>query len=205
MLVTEPPDVAADAEPSSSRAAVATPLVMPGGASRGQTNRRLVRTNHEGSGLARRDDGATRTANATDKEKLMKITRTVLDTRSAPREWFTGEVYLDQIAAPPAPARLRSYSVHFTPGARTAWHTHPFGQTIFVTEGVGYAQRRGGPLEIIRPGDSVYFEPGEDHWHGATPNRFMTHLALHEVDESGSDADWGPQVSDEEYNAAPAS
>jgi quercetin dioxygenase-like cupin family protein len=137
-------------------------------------------------------------------DDIMQITRTVIETRSGPSEWFTGAVYLDQIAAPSPPARLRGYSVHFTPGARTAWHTHPLGQTIFVTEGMGYAQRRGGPIEIIRAGDRVYFEPGEDHWHGATPNRFMTHLALHEVDENGTDADWGAHVTDDEYNATPA-
>jgi quercetin dioxygenase-like cupin family protein len=133
----------------------------------------------------------------------MQITRSILDTRSGPPEWFTGAVYIDAVAAPPAPGRLRANSVHFTPGARTAWHTHPLGQTIFVTEGVGYAQRRGGPLEIIRPGDRVHFEPGEDHWHGATPTRFMTHLALHEVDEHGVDAEWGEHVTDDEYGRRP--
>jgi quercetin dioxygenase-like cupin family protein len=133
----------------------------------------------------------------------MEITRPTVDTRSGPADWFTGAVYIDLVAAPPAPARLRANSVHFTPGARTAWHTHPCGQTIFVTEGVGYAQRRGGPLAIIRPGDSVHFEPGEDHWHGATPSRFMTHLALHEVDENGVDVEWGTHVTDDEYNTTP--
>ena len=133
----------------------------------------------------------------------MDITRPVVETRPGPPEWFTGTVYLDQVAAPPPPARLRSYSVHFTPGARTAWHTHPLGQTIFVTEGVGLTQRRGGPVEVIRPGDRVHFEPDEDHWHGAAPNRFMTHLALHEADEDGNDARWGDHVTDEEYAAAP--
>ena len=95
-------------------------------------------------------------------------------------------------------------SVHFTPGARTAWHTHPNGQTIYVTEGVGLAQRRGGPIEVIRPGDRVFFEPGEEHWHGAAPNRFMTHIAIVEVDEDGNPATWGDHVTDEEYGAAPA-
>jgi quercetin dioxygenase-like cupin family protein len=134
----------------------------------------------------------------------VQITRTDIDTRTGPPEWFTGTVHMDQIAVPPSPARLRCYSVHFTPGARTAWHTHPRGQTIFVTEGVGYAQRRGGPLETIRPGDRVFFEPGEEHWHGATPNRFMTHLAMQETDDNGTEADWGPLVSDDEYRATPA-
>jgi quercetin dioxygenase-like cupin family protein len=127
-----------------------------------------------------------------------------LESRKGPPEWFTGEVYFDPVAAPPAPARLRCYSVHFTPGARTAWHTHPFGQTLLVLEGIGVAQRRGGPVELIRPGDRVQFGPDEEHWHGAAPNGFMTHLAIHEVDEGGNDAHWEEQVSDEEYSAAPA-
>ena len=91
--------------------------------------------------------------------------------------------------------------VHFTPGARTAWHTHPFGQTIFVTEGIGRCQRRGGPIEEIRPGDRVFFEPGEDHWHGAAPDRFMAHLAIQEADDSGSPVTWGAHVTDAEYTA----
>jgi quercetin dioxygenase-like cupin family protein len=94
--------------------------------------------------------------------------------------------------------------VHFTPGARTAWHTHPLGQSIYVTEGVGLCQRRGGPVEVIRPGDRVFFAPGEEHWHGAAPNRFMAHLALNEVDEDHGAAEWGEHVSDEEYAAAPS-
>jgi quercetin dioxygenase-like cupin family protein len=93
--------------------------------------------------------------------------------------------------------------VHFTPGARTAWHTHPFGQTIYVTEGIGRCQRRGGPVEEIWPGDRVYFEPREEHWHGAAPNRFMTHLAMQEVDATGSPVTWGEHVTDGEYNALP--
>jgi quercetin dioxygenase-like cupin family protein len=95
-------------------------------------------------------------------------------------------------------------SVHFTPGARTAWHTHPNGQTIYVLEGVGLCQARGGPIEVIRPGDRVFFEPGEEHWHGAAATRFMTHLAMLEVDDDCNTATWGEHVSDEEYAAAPA-
>jgi quercetin dioxygenase-like cupin family protein len=129
----------------------------------------------------------------------MQITRPDIDTQRGPEDWFTGAVYIDEVAAPPAPARLQAACVHFTPGARTAWHTHPFGQTIFVTEGVGHAQRRGGPRETIRPGDRVHFEPGEEHWHGASATRFMTHLAMHEADENGRAADWGAKVTDEEY------
>jgi len=133
----------------------------------------------------------------------MQITRNSLDTAAGPADWFTGAVYIDAVAAPSDASRLSASSVHFTPGARTAWHTHARGQTIWVTEGIGLAQRRGGPIEVIRPGDRVFFEPGEDHWHGATPNRFMIHLALLEVDEAGSPATWGDHVTDEEYSAAP--
>ena len=99
----------------------------------------------------------------------MQITRNSTGTRRGPSEWFTGAVYIDAVATPSSGSRLNASSVHFTPGARTAWHTHPNGQTIYVTEGVGLAQRCGGPIEVIRPGDRVFFEPGEDHWHGAAP------------------------------------
>ena len=133
----------------------------------------------------------------------MQITRNSIETRVGPSEWFTGAVYIDSVAVPSATSRLSASSVHFTPGARTAWHTHPNGQTIYVTEGVGLVQRRGGPVEIIRPGDRVFFEPGEDHWHGAVPDRFMTHLALLDVDEEGNNANWGEHVTGEEYGQQP--
>jgi quercetin dioxygenase-like cupin family protein len=129
----------------------------------------------------------------------MEITKNAVKTQQGPSEWFTGAVYIDAVAAPSSGSRLNASSVHFTPGARTAWHTHPHGQTIFVTEGVGLTQRRGGPIEVIRPGDRVFFEPGEDHWHGATPDRFMTHLAMLEVDDAGTSAVWGDHVTDDEY------
>jgi quercetin dioxygenase-like cupin family protein len=131
----------------------------------------------------------------------MEITRSSIDTRKGPKEWFSGDVYLDAVAAAPSPARVQANLVHFTPAARTAWHTHPLGQTIYVTEGIGLCQRRGGPIEVIRPGDRVFFEPDEDHWHGATPERFMAHLALNEVDEDHVVANWGEKVTDEEYPA----
>jgi quercetin dioxygenase-like cupin family protein len=133
----------------------------------------------------------------------VQITRNSLETASGPDEWFTGAVYIDAVAAPKGPSRLSASSVHFTPSARTAWHTHPNGQTVYVTEGVGLVQRRGGPIEVVRPGDRVFFEPGEDHWHGAAANRFMTHIAMFDVDEGGNGATWGDHVSDEEYAAAP--
>ncbi|HEV2128237.1 MAG TPA: cupin domain-containing protein, partial [Thermomicrobiales bacterium] len=115
----------------------------------------------------------------------MKITRSSLETMIGPTDWFTGNVYVDSIAAPTEASRVSAASVHFSPGARTAWHTHPNGQTIFITEGVGRAQRRNGPVEVIRPGDRVYFEPGEEHWHGAAPDRFMAHIAIQEVNDEG--------------------
>jgi quercetin dioxygenase-like cupin family protein len=134
----------------------------------------------------------------------MQITKNSSETMAGPSEWFTGAVYIDAVATPAEPFRVQAVSVHFTPGARTAWHTHPNGQTIYVTEGICLCQRRDGPIEVIRPGDRVFFEPGEDHWHGATPNRLMTHLAMQEVDDQGSAVTWAEHVSDEEYNAAPA-
>jgi quercetin dioxygenase-like cupin family protein len=133
----------------------------------------------------------------------MEITRNSLETAPGPSDWFTGNVYLDMVAAPSGQSRVQAASVHFTPGARTAWHTHPNGQTIYVTEGIGLAQRRGGPIEVIRPGDRVFFEAREEHWHGASPKRFMTHLAIQQVDDAGSAVTWGEHVTDAEYGAAP--
>jgi len=116
----------------------------------------------------------------------MQITRNSIDTQNGPVDWFSGDVYIDVVAAPAGSSTFAAALVHFTPGARTAWHTHPHGQTIFVTEGVGLCQREDGAVEIIRPGDRVFFEPGENHWHGAAPNRFMVHIAMQQNDESGS-------------------
>src|SRR5216110_2793315 len=133
----------------------------------------------------------------------MQITRNGIDTAVGPADWFTGTVYIDAVATPSEDSRLNASSVHFTPGARTAWHTHPNGQTIWVTEGIGLCQRRGGSIEIIRPGDRVFFEPGEEHWHGATSTRFMTHVAMLEVDDEGNAASWGDHVGDDEYASSP--
>jgi len=133
----------------------------------------------------------------------MQITRNGPETTVGSAESFTGTVHFDTIAAPTGPSRVSASSVHFSPGARTAWHIHPNGQTIYVTEGVGLVQRRGGPVEVIRPGDRVFFEPGEHHWHGASPERFMTHLALIHVDDEGTGVTWGEHVTDDEYGAAP--
>jgi len=134
----------------------------------------------------------------------MKVTRSSIATMTGPAEWFTGHVHVDSVAAAGDGARINASSVHFSPGARTAWHTHPNGQTIYVTEGVGRCQRRGGPVEEIRPGDRVFFEPGEEHWHGAAPDRFMTHIAMLEVDDAGSTAAWGDHVTDDEYEQLPS-
>jgi quercetin dioxygenase-like cupin family protein len=133
----------------------------------------------------------------------MQITRATLATTKGPGDWFTGDVYLDPVAEPTAASRFGAALVHFAPGARTAWHTHPHGQTIFVTEGVGRCQREGGPVKELRAGDRVHFEPGERHWHGAAPDRFMAHLAAHAVDDEGISVHWGEQVTDEQYGATP--
>jgi quercetin dioxygenase-like cupin family protein len=133
----------------------------------------------------------------------MKITRSVNDTNKGPEDWFTGNVYVDTVRNPDEQTKIGAANVHFTPGARTAWHTHPKGQTVYVTEGVGLCQCEGKPIEIIRPGDVVYFEPNENHWHGATKNRFMAHIAMQEADDQGSIVTWGKHVLDEEYNKQP--
>ena len=133
----------------------------------------------------------------------MRLTLNSVETRPGPADWFTGTVFLDLVAEPAGDSRVSASSVHFTPGARTAWHRHPNGQTIWVTEGVGLCQSRGGPVEVIRPGDRVFFEPGEEHWHGAAATRFMTHIAILQVDAEGNNATWLEHVTDEEYAAAP--
>jgi quercetin dioxygenase-like cupin family protein len=117
-----------------------------------------------------------------------------------PAEYFTGTVRIDPLFEAPDPARVRSASVTFEPGARTAWHTHPLGQTLIVIVGCGRAQRVGGPIEEIRPGDVVWFAPGEKHWHGATPTTAMTHIAIQEQLD-GKAVVWLEKVSDEQYQA----
>jgi quercetin dioxygenase-like cupin family protein len=117
-----------------------------------------------------------------------------------PEEYFTGSVRVDPLFNAPAPARVFGASVTFEPGARTAWHTHPLGQTLIVTAGCGRVRRWGGPIEEIRPGDVVWFLPGEKHWHGAAPTTAMTHIAIVEVLD-GKSADWMEKVSDEQYLA----
>jgi len=151
----------------------------------------LVTQSHSALGTAGKDHSHT-----------MHITRSDRPTSKGPADWFTGDVYVDPIAAPDGGSRISASAVHFSPGARTAWHTHPHGQTIFVLEGVGRCQRDGGPVEEIRPGDRVFFEPGERHWHGAAPDRLMLHIAMLEVDAEGRSATWGEHVSDAAYLGA---
>jgi quercetin dioxygenase-like cupin family protein len=115
-----------------------------------------------------------------------------------PAEWFTGNVRIDPLFSPKEPARATGTSVTFEPGARTAWHTHPLGQTLIVIAGCGRARREGGPVEEIRPGDVVRFEPGEKHWHGASPTTAMTHIAIQEQLD-GKAVDWLEKVTDEQY------
>ena len=128
----------------------------------------------------------------------MEITRNILETNPGPDDWFTGSVYIDPIAAPGDTSPVSASAVHFTPGARTAWHTHPLGQTLIVTAGCGLAQRWGGPVEKIRTGDVVWIPPGEKHWHGAAPTTAMTHIAIHEALD-GKAVEWLEHVSDEQY------
>ncbi|GFE25430.1 cupin domain-containing protein [Streptomyces libani] len=129
----------------------------------------------------------------------MEITRQRPASRPGPAAHFTGSVWLDEIAAPPAPSRLRMFSVHFAPGAHTAWHTHPHGQVLHITEGAGLVQRAGGPVEPVRAGDTVWIAPGERHWHGAAPDTFMTHLATVEAADDGTAAEWAELVDAQEY------
>jgi len=133
----------------------------------------------------------------------MDIHRAGRPSRPVPPEWFTGTVWQDPIIEAPAPARLRALRVTFAPGARTAWHTHPLGQTLHVVAGVGLIGLRGKPPRLIRPGDTVWIPPGEEHWHGATPDTMMTHIAMQEALD-GQSADWLEHVSDDDYTRAPA-
>jgi quercetin dioxygenase-like cupin family protein len=139
-------------------------------------------------------------AAAEERNRRMEIKRAGSQpSAKGPEEYFTGAVRIDPLNSPPEPARVAMALVTFEPGARTAWHTHPLGQTLIVTAGCGWAQREGGPIEEIRPGDVVWFEPGEKHWHGATPTTAMSHVAVQEK-LNGSPVDWLEQVSDEQYH-----
>ena len=129
----------------------------------------------------------------------MNITRIgTQPSATGPAEWFTGNVRIDTLFQPQAPARSVGASVTFEPGARTAWHTHPLGQILLITAGCGWAQREGGPVEEVHPGDAVWFSPGERHWHGATATTAMTHIAIQEQLD-GKAVDWEEHVSVEQY------
>ena len=133
----------------------------------------------------------------------MEILRTPV-TAKAPEETFVGDAWIDVIARGEGASRVRVNVVRFAPGARNAWHAHAVGQVVHVTEGVGRIQARGGAVLEIRPGDSIHTPPGEWHWHGAAPDRFMTHLAIWEAPDEGPESQWGAQVTDDEYLATPA-
>lgn len=129
----------------------------------------------------------------------MEITRIgSQESRKGPADWFTGAVRIDPLFQAPEPARVQAASVTFEPGSRAAWHTHPLGQTLIVTAGCGWAQREGGPVEEIRPGDVVWFPPGEKHWHGASPGTGMTHIAIQESHD-GKTVEWLEHVTEEQY------
>lgn len=130
----------------------------------------------------------------------MHIMRAGRPSMEGPTDWFSGQVRIDPLFNEYDKERVQGVSVTFEPGARTAWHTHPLGQTIIVTSGVGRVQRWGGPIEEIRPGDVVFFEPGEKHWHGASATTGMVHIGLQEV-QNGKMVDWLEQVSDQQYGA----
>ncbi|WP_298973838.1 cupin domain-containing protein [uncultured Roseobacter sp.] len=122
-------------------------------------------------------------------------------SETGPADYFTGAVRMDPVISAPEPARLRAVMVTFEPGARTAWHTHPLGQTLIVTTGVGRAQTEGQPVQTLRPGDVVWIPPGEKHWHGAAPDTGMSHLAMQEA-QNGVAAVWMEQVSEADYTQA---
>ncbi|MCK1301845.1 cupin domain-containing protein [Bradyrhizobium sp. 24] len=119
-------------------------------------------------------------------------------SQKGPEDWFTGTVRIDPLFAAPEPARVSGAQVTFEPGARTAWHTHPLGQTLIVTAGLGWVQREGGPVQEIRPGDVIWFPPGLKHWHGASGTTAMTHIAIQES-QDGRAVDWMEKVGDEQY------
>ena len=129
----------------------------------------------------------------------MRFTQSSGQTAAGPKDWFTGTVFIDAIRSPDEQSAVGCAHVRFSPGARTAWHHHPKGQTLYVTDGIGYVASRGGKVREIRPGDVVYIEPGEEHWHGATAERFMAHVAIQEADQNGQVVTWLEQVTDGDY------
>jgi quercetin dioxygenase-like cupin family protein len=132
----------------------------------------------------------------------MEVTKSTRQTGIGPKNCFTGTVFIDPIKDPNEQSSVGCAHVRFSPGARTAWHKHPKGQTLYVTDGVGYVCRRGGAAETIRPGDTIFIEPNEEHWHGALPDRFMAHVAIQEANEQGQVVTWLEHVTDDDYNKA---
>lgn len=131
------------------------------------------------------------------------ILQPAIATRIGSRDRFTGDVYIDTVVQTVESSLIRVNAVHFTPGARTAWHSHALGQYLHVVEGIGLVQERGGEIEVLKPGDTVYSEPDVWHWHGAARDHLMTHLAIWEAPRDGMESDWGDHVSDEEYGRPP--
>lgn len=129
----------------------------------------------------------------------MRYTPSGGTTATGPAESFTGTVYIDTIRTPDDQSCIGCGHVRFTPGARTAWHTHPRGQTLYVKDGIGHVGRRDSPVQEVRPGDVIYIEPTEERWHGATPDRFMAHVAIQEADDTGRVVTWGEHVTDDDY------
>ena len=165
------------------------------------TRRRMLVATGGFAGLAAAGAAAAQTPTVATQETrgTMQITRGGLQpSRKGPAEYFTGTVRVDPLFQAPEPARASAGSVTFEPGARTAWHTHPLGQHLIITSGLGWVQREGGPIEEVRPGDLVWFPPGLKHWHGATPTLAMTHIAIQEALD-GKTVDWMEKVSDGQY------
>lgn len=130
------------------------------------------------------------------------IANGTIPSAPGPAEWFTGTVFIDGVRQADEVSPTGCAHVRFTPGARTAWHTHPKGQTLYITDGVGYVAVKGKKPQMIKPGDIIQIEAGEEHWHGATENRFMSHVALQDADETGAPVTWLKHVTDEEYGQA---
>ena len=131
----------------------------------------------------------------------MKVAKSNAPTGKGSADWFTGDVYIDGVKQADDQSAIGVAHVRFSPGSRTAWHTHPKGQILYITEGIGLVCKRGEKPKEIRPGDSAFIEPGEEHWHGATPERYMSHVAIQESGEDGKPVTWLEQVKEEDYKA----
>jgi uncharacterized protein YbjT (DUF2867 family)/quercetin dioxygenase-like cupin family protein len=156
---------------------------------------------HEPAEVVARTFVATNIRSLRNEGEAMRYTQSGNSTTKGPQAQFTGDVYVDSVRTPDDQTAIGCAHVRFTPGARTAWHHHPKGQTLYVTDGIGLVATRTQGVQEIKPGDVVYIEPGEEHWHGATPDRFMSHVALQEADDSGQVVTWLDHVTDEEYRS----